>query len=203
MVSNTSKFKDYIDRVNDVLNKINTDEVENLLSCIKQVVNLRGKIYVLGNGGSAATASHFVNDLNVIAGRRGILIDSISLTDNIASVTAISNDHSFNDIFSVQLTGRLKQSDLVFCISASGNSLNLINAVKLHILTWRISVYLFNTTFRTNVKKTLELLNDYSVIRDNKVSEFRFKDMCDELGQLDSSDYIIKQLKDYEVEFVK
>lgn len=130
MVSNTSKFKDYTDRVNYVLNKINTDEVDNLLSCIKQVVNLHGKIYVLGNGGSAATASHFVNDLNVIAGRRGILIDSVSLTDNIASVTAISNDHSFNDIFSVQLTGRLKQSDLVFCISASGNSLNLINAVK-------------------------------------------------------------------------
>lgn len=84
---------------------------------------------------------------------------------------------------------------------------DLINAVKLHILTWRISVYLsvylFNTVFRINVKKTLELLDDYSVIRDGKVSEFRFKDMCDELGQLDRADNIIKQLKDYEVEFIK
>ena len=80
---------------------------------------------------------------------------------------------------------------------------DLINAVKLHILTWRISVYLFNTTFRTNVKKTLELLDDYSVIRDDKVSEFRLKDMCDELGQLHRADNIIKQLKDYEVEFIK
>jgi hypothetical protein len=80
---------------------------------------------------------------------------------------------------------------------------DLINAVKLHILVWRISVYLFNTIFRTNMKKTLELLDDYSVIRDGKVSEFRFKDMCDELGQLHRADSIIKQLKDYEVEFSK
>jgi hypothetical protein len=80
----------------------------------------------------------------------------------------------------------------------------LINKIKLNILTWRISVYLFDTNFRTNnVKKTSELLDDYSVIRDGKVSEFRFKDMCDELGQLDRADNIIKQLKDYEVEFVK
>lgn len=80
---------------------------------------------------------------------------------------------------------------------------DLISAIKLHILTWRISVYLFNTTFRTNVKKTLELLDDYSVIRDGRVSEFRFKDMCDELGELDRADFIIKYLKDYEVEFIK
>jgi hypothetical protein len=80
----------------------------------------------------------------------------------------------------------------------------LINKIKLNILTWRISVYLsISDATPLKIKRTSELLDDYSVIRDNKVSEFRFKDMCDELGQLDRADSIIQHLKDYEVEFVK
>jgi hypothetical protein len=124
-------------------------------------------------------------------------------------VRNFARDKRYKDELKVDKIRKYLDNKFVVVYNIEGDSTNyltfddLINAVKLHILTWRISVYLFNTTFRTNVKKTLELLNDYSVIRDNKVSEFRFKDMCDELGQLDSSDYIIKQLKDYEVEFVK
>jgi hypothetical protein len=81
---------------------------------------------------------------------------------------------------------------------------DLINKIKLNILTWRISVYLsISDATPLKIKRTSELLDDYSVIRDNKVSEFRFKDMCDELGQLDRADSIIQHLKDYEVEFVQ
>jgi len=97
---------------------------------MKDTVANQGTIYVIGNGGSASTASHFSNDLRIIAQRREIMIKVFSLTDNSATITAIGNDIKFEDIFKSQLNGILSKVDLVFCISASGNSSNLISAVK-------------------------------------------------------------------------
>jgi len=117
--------------MSEVLSLINPQEVNKLLESIKNTSLNNGTIYVLGNGGSASTASHFVNDLTIITMRRGVNIKAISLVDNVATITAIGNDESFDNIYKTQLFNRLEKKDLVFSISASGNSLNLVNAVKL------------------------------------------------------------------------
>jgi D-sedoheptulose 7-phosphate isomerase len=116
--------------MSEVLSLINPLEVNKLLESIKNTTLNNGTIYVLGNGGSASTASHFVNDLTIITMRRGINIKAISLVESIATITAVGNDDSFDNIFKTQLMNKLEKKDLVFSISASGNSSNLVNAVK-------------------------------------------------------------------------
>lgn len=91
----------------------------------------RHTIYIFGNGGSSATASHFQNDFN-----KGIseFIENKfrfqCLNDNVATVMAIANDIGFGEVFRFQLRNRLEQGDLVIAISGSGNSENVINAVE-------------------------------------------------------------------------
>jgi D-sedoheptulose 7-phosphate isomerase len=116
--------------MSEVLSLISPLEVNKLLESIKNTTLNNGTIYVLGNGGSASTASHFVNDLTIITMRRGINIKAISLVESIATITAVGNDDSFDNIFKTQLMNKLEKKDLVFSISASGNSSNLVNAVK-------------------------------------------------------------------------
>ena len=127
---NGANFESYSSRVSELLLNIKQDDIKNLLTALKRTISNHGTIYVMGNGGSASTASHFSNDLRIIAQRRKVMIKVFSLTDNSASVTAIGNDLKFEDIFRSQLNGILNNADLVFCISASGNSDNLISAVE-------------------------------------------------------------------------
>ena len=122
-------FKSYTNRVAELLSRVDPLEVSNLLSSIKNTMVNNGTTYVLGNGGSASTASHFVNDLTIINKHKGLNIKAISLVDSIATITAISNDESYAEVFRIQLLNRLQKNDLVLSISASGNSANLINAV--------------------------------------------------------------------------
>ena len=129
MQKNKNTFKTYSDRMSEILSSINSLEVHKLLSSIRNTMLNKGIVYVLGNGGSASTASHFVNDLAIITKRRGINVNAISLVDSVATITAIGNDESFSDIFKIQLLDKLQKKDLVFSISASGNSTNLVNAV--------------------------------------------------------------------------
>jgi len=131
VLESQTNFKKYTSRVSEVLLSVDFQEVEQILSNLKSTILSNGTIYVIGNGGSASTASHFVNDLVIIAKRRGVNINALSLVDNVSILTAIGNDESFDDIFRIQLVKKLTSRDLVFSISASGNSINLINAVNL------------------------------------------------------------------------
>jgi D-sedoheptulose 7-phosphate isomerase len=86
----------------------------------------------MGNGGSAATASHMANDLNKLA----IVPEqprfrAISLSDNVPCMTAWANDSAYEDIFAEQLSNFLDPGDVVIAISASGNSPNVIKAIRL------------------------------------------------------------------------
>ena len=130
MQKNENTFETYSNRMSKILSLINPLEVNNLLESIRSTSLNNGTVYVLGNGGSASTASHFVNDLTIITSRRGVSVKAISLVDSIATITAIGNDESFDNIYKTQLLNRLEKKDLVFSISASGNSSNLVNAVK-------------------------------------------------------------------------
>lgn len=89
-------------------------------------------IYVMGNGGSAATAAHIATDLSKTAAVPGKpSARCVSLSDNVAYITAIGNDLSFDDIFSRQLENLVAPGDLVLLISGSGNSPNLLKAAEL------------------------------------------------------------------------
>src|SRR5262245_47442652 len=89
-------------------------------------------IYIAGNGGSAATASHWVNDLGKATKKSGqVPMRVMSLSDNVSWLTALANDEGYERIFSGQLDNFARPGDLLIVISASGNSPNLLRAVEL------------------------------------------------------------------------
>lgn len=117
----------YIEKLTKTLQSIDTKSIEEIVDALEK---LRGKIYIIGNGGSAATASHMVNDLGAGLRRRDIKnFDVESLSDNTPVCTAIANDIGYENIFYMQLKGRLSKDDLVIAFSCSGNSQNIIKAV--------------------------------------------------------------------------
>jgi D-sedoheptulose 7-phosphate isomerase len=85
----------------------------------------------LGNGGSASTAEHFETDLSFVRyNRKSLKINAAALTSNSALISAISNDIGFDKVFSHQLQRKASNGDVCIVISASGNSVNLINGVR-------------------------------------------------------------------------
>ncbi len=125
-------FKDftnnYIEDLNKLLLNLDLDEFNNFYELIK---NCKSRIYIIGNGGSASTASHMANDLSIGLKRRDKLtLNAISLADNITINTAISNDIGYENLFYMQLKDILKEEDILIAISCSGDSPNIIKAVK-------------------------------------------------------------------------
>jgi len=125
-----SEFNQYSSRLSQILASIQSNEIESILKLIQETITTEGTIYIIGNGGSASTASHFSNDLNVGLRKKHKYPKSIALTDNISILTAIANDISYAEVFRFQLEGILQENDLVIALSVSGESENVINAVK-------------------------------------------------------------------------
>ena len=121
--------KQYTQYLNEIMNNLDFDKIGQFIDQILIARNNGKKIFFLGNGGSAATASHFANDLS--AGTRSWKkpFKAISLTDNNAILTAIGNDAGFEEVFAQQLKTHLEIKDVVVGISASGNSPNVIKAI--------------------------------------------------------------------------
>ena len=88
------------------------------------------KIFIAGNGGSATTASHMATDLGVGSIRRRNPLRAISLCDNNAVLTAVSNDVSFEEVFSSQISLLAKSGDVLIIFSASGNSPSILKAIS-------------------------------------------------------------------------
>jgi D-sedoheptulose 7-phosphate isomerase len=89
------------------------------------------RVYLFGNGGSAATASHMANDLNKYLSIDGKpRMKAIALTDNVPVLTAWANDTQYENIFAEQLKNFLDNGDVVIAISASGNSPNVVKAIE-------------------------------------------------------------------------
>jgi len=118
----------YIDRLTNTLRKISLDEIENFSNLLCNARKNQNTIFFIGNGGSAATASHFANDLAI--GLRNEPFKAISLCDNVAKISAIGNDFGYDEIFSKQLNVFGNAGDILVAISASGNSPNLLKAIK-------------------------------------------------------------------------
>jgi D-sedoheptulose 7-phosphate isomerase len=99
---------------------------------VLQVARVHGNnVFIMGNGGSASTASHFVCDLAKNTRCEGLPhFKAIGLTDNMALLSAYANDEGYENVFSQQLANLIQPKDIVIAISASGNSKNVINAIE-------------------------------------------------------------------------
>jgi len=122
--------EDYLVSFINTLRRIDVSELISFINAIELAVSNGKNIYVMGNGGSSSTASHIQSDLgNTVYQLKGKRINVHCLSDNVATITAIANDYSYDLIYERQLHGRLNKGDLVIAVSGSGNSSNIINAV--------------------------------------------------------------------------
>ncbi len=120
----------YVQYVSDVIQSISLDEIQGFIEVLLKARNEGSCIYFIGNGGSAATASHFVNDISIGTNSKNKPFRALSLCDNQAVITAIANDSGYKEVFSQQLEVLLKKGDVVVAISASGNSENILRAMS-------------------------------------------------------------------------
>lgn len=122
----------YFGELEQMLRAISLSDLRGTLDILEDAYHHGRRMFIMGNGGSAATASHFALDLaknTIMAGAPRV--KAISLTDHVPLITAWSNDTHYEHIFAEQLANLLEPGDVVIGISASGNSPNVINAVKL------------------------------------------------------------------------
>ena len=125
------KINEYLELLKKTVDSLDKDALDEAMNAIFDVYERGATLYVCGNGGSAATSSHFANDFN-----KGISYDLekkfnvVSLTDNIATIMAIANDDSYDQIFVKQIENKIKPGDLLVAISGSGNSGNVLAAAE-------------------------------------------------------------------------
>jgi D-sedoheptulose 7-phosphate isomerase len=125
------EISDYFSRLSDVLKKLNTEALDAFVELLLDAREQERTIFIFGNGGSAATASHVTGDfLKGISYELDKRFRVMCLSDNISGLTAISNDLGYEEIFIEQLKVFLKPGDLVIGISGSGNSVNVVKAME-------------------------------------------------------------------------
>jgi len=120
----------YLDYLSGVLKQIDTGAIGRFIQTLLDARERGATIYFIGNGGSAATASHFANDLAIGTNSYVKPFRAVSLTDNQAIITAVGNDFGYEEIFVRQLRILGRPGDVVVGISASGNSPNLLRAFE-------------------------------------------------------------------------
>lgn len=127
----TKEIEEYISLEREVLKNLDVSAINEAMQMILKAYDAKRSIYIFGNGGSAATASHYQNDFN-----KGISeyvekkFRFVCLNDNIPTLLAIANDIGFEEIFRFQLRNKLEEGDLVIAVSGSGNSKNVILAAE-------------------------------------------------------------------------
>lgn len=125
------RIDDYLGRLNATIKTLDKKQIDAVIRALLKVYDCEGTVYIFGNGGSAATASHCVCDFNKgISEKQEKKFHFVCLSDNTATMMAIANDNGYDLIFRQQLEGKLGKDDLVFAISGSGNSKNVISAVE-------------------------------------------------------------------------
>ena len=120
----------YFERLRQVLDGIDHSEIDRFVDLLLQARQSSRNIFFVGNGGSAATSSHFANDLSIGTRQQEKSFKVISLVDNIATLSAIGNDYGYDQIFARQINVYGQKNDLLVGISASGNSPNLLRAFE-------------------------------------------------------------------------
>ncbi len=126
--------REYLAEIRKILDSIENDlvrSIDELVSILLKARDTRNTVFIMGNGGSALTASHFVGDLS-----KGTIVEgfsrfkAVALTDNVTNIMAWANDTNYDEIFIEQLKNLMEPNDIVIGISASGNSKNVIQAIE-------------------------------------------------------------------------
>ena len=131
-MSEAYKFADYVSIGHRLLDNISTAAVEGACSLLEGIYRREGTVYVCGNGGSAANASHFAEDLAKLmwephSGRR---LKVATLCGSTPFITALANDEGYARIFEIQLAVAANRGDALICISGSGNSPSIVHAAR-------------------------------------------------------------------------
>ncbi len=125
-------IEEYVSEVRNTLKKLPVGQIKQVVELLEESRLKSRRVFIFGNGGSAATASHFASDLSKGAICQGKpRIKALALTDNIALLSAWANDSAYENAFAEQLENFIEPEDIAIAISGSGNSLNVLNAVKL------------------------------------------------------------------------
>ena len=125
-------IQDYISQLHKTLDALPESRIIEVIDILNEARLSQRQIFIMGNGGSASTASHFVCDLSKNT-RKGYLPNYkvIGLTDNMAVLSALANDEGYENVFAQQLVSFVQPGDVVIAISASGNSPNVLKATEL------------------------------------------------------------------------
>ncbi|MFC1986965.1 SIS domain-containing protein [Chloroflexota bacterium] len=124
-------YNEYLNSLKKAITELNPNQVDNIVAVLIEAQENARQVFLFGNGGSAATASHFALDLTKTAAVPGKpRLRAISLTDNVAMITAIANDISYDNIFVEQMSVFWNRGDLAIGISASCNSPNVLKAIE-------------------------------------------------------------------------
>lgn len=129
--SDSNHIQNYINTLSELIQRIDSALLESVAETLYTAWQNHQNIFCIGNGGSAATSAHFATDLSW--GRNKTDQDRprvVSLTTNTSILTALSNDIGYDSVFCEQLKTFLEKNDIVFAISASGNSPNVIKAIE-------------------------------------------------------------------------
>lgn len=122
----------YLKDVTRLISDLPVEQLKSIVERLLAAYDEERQVFLLGNGGSASTCSHIVNDFQKCIYLAGLkTFRCSSLTDNVALITAWANDTAYDRIFAEQLRPWVQPGDLVFCVSGSGNSPNVLEAARL------------------------------------------------------------------------
>ena len=129
-------IKKFYQELDAQINKVSWQEIAKTIKILRSTYESDGRIFLIGNGGSASIASHFANDLNkTVFGYKGEKkvkrFQAVSLVDNTPALTSWANDVGFESIFSEQLKNFAQEKDALIVTSSSGNSPNIIKAAEI------------------------------------------------------------------------
>jgi len=122
---------DYIDKLAQGLRAIDPAAIAEVVEALERARMEQRTLFIIGNGGSAATASHMANDLQKLASQgKEVPYRSIALTDNVPLLTAWANDEDYTAVFVRQLEALARAGDVLIAITGSGNSPNIVRAME-------------------------------------------------------------------------
>jgi D-sedoheptulose 7-phosphate isomerase len=125
------QIQNYISTLQQTVNKLHQPLISEVIHLLQRARMQGNQVFIMGNGGSASTASHFVCDLAKNTRYDGLPhFRAIGLTDNMEIFSAYANDEGYENVFSLQLSNLIRPDDIVIAISTSGNSRNVVNAVQ-------------------------------------------------------------------------
>ena len=152
--------ENYLKDQKSAVDSIPADEVAKLIEKFREALDEDRQIFVFGNGGSAANASHFITDLGKGASDKTYRrFRCLSLNDNVSWMTAIGNDYKYEDIFKRQLENYAKPDDIVMVMSVSGSSPNLVSAIK-----WCKENNVYTIALVGRKRGTLSTLADHVIV---------------------------------------